>query len=599
VFSDGPRLVRFSSLSGRELLVCPAVLGGARMGKQGKVQASSWYDVRSKPLDPEVIKLAFDDARLIEYFVPTDTVGVDQGSALLMPADIGARTAKGIWVMGAHIAASDPGFEAYSSGLKPTAEGLFLYHFCSSFGCTARTQKGSFLSHISKFRVLNIAAAEKLPYGQEMLAEYKKSIEGESVDTGAGTGLDMGDSSGAEDAAVQQALQRSRAPQTAKTSGAPPPADGLNAHAIWSNALRGAEPGTAAPNTEAQIVLDRALANSLAKHLAAGDMQANVDLAAGKANSSAVPGASTGAGMPKFLNPALAQHFGHGPPPKGGAGGGTPALGAAPGGAPNPGNFAGGGGPPNPPGGAAEVATFPPHPPVPKGRAGEEMGKRLAEFASRQAAKRALEAPSCPQTKVQRLVQNFAELVGGSTPNGSSTEIVPWEAGGDDVFGSSAFGGASTSVLAAARPGDLFAASLQRIRDRLSAIHGDSAMAQEGRRLVTFYHEVIFKPKAKADFSYKMEREMVTLVEAIDALLEGSLDRVGDVLMGRYKALEDASTTGSWAVAREFEAVAERDDGLVTDAERQRAVSLQLRRVRLQTALRTVRGGGSGAVADG
>ena len=53
------------------------------MGKQGKIQASSWYDDRSKPLDPEVIKLAIDDARLIEYFVPTDTLGVVQGTALL------------------------------------------------------------------------------------------------------------------------------------------------------------------------------------------------------------------------------------------------------------------------------------------------------------------------------------------------------------------------------------------------------------------------------------------------------------------------------------------------------------------------------------
>ena len=50
-------------------------------------------------------------------------------------------------------------------------------------------------------------------------------------------------------------------------------------------------------------------------------MQANIDLAAGKASSSAVPGTSTGAGMPKFMNPALAQHFGQGPPPKVGAGG--------------------------------------------------------------------------------------------------------------------------------------------------------------------------------------------------------------------------------------------------------------------------------------
>ena len=304
------------------------------MGKQGKIQASSWYDNRSKPLDPEVIKLAFDDARLIEYFVPTDTLGVDQGTALLMPANIGAKTAKGVWVTGAHIAASDPGFEAYTAGLKPTAEGLFLYHFCSALGCKARTQKDAFLSHISKFRVLNIAAAEKLTYGQEMLAEYKKSFEGEPVDTGAGIG-DLGDSSGAEDAAVQQALGRSRAPETGKSSGAPPPADGLHSHSIWSNALRGADPGKVEPTTPDQIALDRALANSLLRHMAAGDLQAGVD-AAGKAGSAAPPGLSSGPPPPKFNNPALAQHLGCGLPPLRVPGLDGSPFGKALGGAPNP-----------------------------------------------------------------------------------------------------------------------------------------------------------------------------------------------------------------------------------------------------------------------
>ena len=131
------------------------------------------------------------------------------------------------------------------------------------------------------------------------------------------------------------------------------------------------------------------------------------------------------------------------------------------------------------------------------------------------------------------------------------------------------------------------------------ASHGNHAMGQAGQRLVTFYHEAIFKPRARADFSFKLEREVQTLVEAIDELLGGSLNLVGDVLMGRYKSLEDAATTGSWAVAREFEAAPQRDDGLVTDAERQRAVALQIRRVRLQTALRTVRGGVAAAPDDG
>ena len=103
------------------------------------------------------------------------------------------------------------------------------------------------------------------------------------------------------------------------------------------------------------------------------------------------------------------------------------------------------------------------------------------------------------------------------------------------MFGSSSFAGASTSALGAARPGDHFAASLQRGREHLSVFH----------------------------------------------------------------VLEGASTTSSWAGASELDAVAQRVDGLVTDAQRQRAVALELRRVRRRTALQTVRKGGSGAIEDG
>ena len=68
----------------------------SRMGKQAKWQVSSWYDIRSKPLDPDVIKMAYEAGRLIEYFVPTDFLGVDQGTALLVPGDAGVKTHKGI-----------------------------------------------------------------------------------------------------------------------------------------------------------------------------------------------------------------------------------------------------------------------------------------------------------------------------------------------------------------------------------------------------------------------------------------------------------------------------------------------------------------------
>ena len=93
---------------------------------------------------------------------------------------------------------------------------------------------------------------------------------------------------------------------------------------------------------------------------------------------------------------------------------------------------------------------------------------------------------------------------------------------------------------------------------------------------------------------------MKTLASVFDAILEGALGRAGDILLGRYKAPEDATLSGSWEVAQDYEAIPLRDITIVSDAERQRAVAMQMRRVRFDAALRSVRGGGLavGALAD-
>ena len=117
--------------------------------------------------------------------------------------------------------------------------------------------------------------------------------------------------------------------------------------------------------------------------------------------------------------------------------------------------------------------------------------------------------------------------------------------------------------------------------------------------MLSFYHE-IFKAQCPNKIPYKSEREMKTLASALDAILECSLDRAGDTQLGRYKALEDATLSGSWEVAQEYDAVPQRDNTIVSDAERQRAVSMQVRRVRFDAALTSVRGGwrAAGALAD-
>ena len=103
-----------------------------------------------------------------------------------------------------------------------------------------------------------------------------------------------------------------------------------------------------------------------------------------------------------------------------------------------------------------------------------------------------------------------------------------------------------------------------------------------------FYFEIFFKPKIQqGSLKLSAEREMLTLVTALDSLLCGDLHRTADILMGRFKALEEATTSGSWEVAAELEAVPKTQQGQ-TNAERQRAANIQIRRVKLQTALATL-----------
>ena len=103
---------------------------------------------------------------------------------------------------------------------------------------------------------------------------------------------------------------------------------------------------------------------------------------------------------------------------------------------------------------------------------------------------------------------------------------------------------------------------------------------------MTFHFEIFYKPKIQqGSLKLPAGREMLTLVTALDLLLCGDLHCTADILLGRFKTLEEATTSGSWKVAAEFEAVPKTQQGLTSDAERQRAANIQIRRVKLQPPL--------------
>ena len=148
---------------------------------------------------------------------------------------------------------------------------------------------------------------------------------------------------------------------------------------------------------------------------------------------------------------------------------------------------------------------------------------------------------------------------------------------------------ASTPILAQSSPGRILSETVKSIRQQISVVHGQDATDGPARRIMMFHYEVLFRPNLEGSLSYGSERGMRTLATALDHLLDGDLAACGDVLISRFKALEEATTSGTWDIAANLEAVPPRQLSTITESERARATVLQVRRVRLRQSLQSLR----------
>ena len=82
-------------------------------------------------------------------------------------------------------------------------------------------------------------------------------------------------------------------------------------------------------------------------------------------------------------------------------------------------------------------------------------------------------------------------------------------------------------------------------------------------------------------FGIRTAREMRTLAEVIDSLLEGGRMRTADFLIQQFKAVETSVSDGSWTLARHLEWFPEVVAGLTSPAEWDLIAQLELQRVRL------------------
>ena len=78
------------------------------------------------------------------------------------------------------------------------------------------------------------------------------------------------------------------------------------------------------------------------------------------------------------------------------------------------------------------------------------------------------------------------------------------------------------------------------------------------------------------------ERELRTIAEALDLLLEGRALEAGDILMGRFSSVELSASGEDWAVAQHLELIPQGTSGSATDSAKRAAMYEEL----LQSKLR-------------
>jgi len=80
----------------------------------------------------------------------------------------------------------------------------------------------------------------------------------------------------------------------------------------------------------------------------------------------------------------------------------------------------------------------------------------------------------------------------------------------------------------------------------------------------------------------RYERELRTLAEGLDFLMEGKLAELGDLLTQRYKAVETAASEASWEIAKHYELIPDTSVSAVSFSERAAATAMRQRELKLE-----------------
>ena len=155
----------------------------------------------------------------------------------------------------------------------------------------------------------------------------------------------------------------------------------------------------------------------------------------------------------------------------------------------------------------------------------------------------------------------------------------------EQLFRKASSRGVDLGKLSRQKPGCLLKSALREMRKYLSARGEASGSDPAEGKVLSYLNQVVLNHTPAQKMGLRSHRELTTLATGLDLLLEGSLGRLGDLLVQRFKAVEASfSVEGGWAVARHQEIIPNRAS-LSTLEEQTEAAKAELRAQKLQAAL--------------
>ncbi|CAK0898088.1 unnamed protein product, partial [Prorocentrum cordatum] len=136
--------------------------------------------------------------------------------------------------------------------------------------------------------------------------------------------------------------------------------------------------------------------------------------------------------------------------------------------------------------------------------------------------------------------------------------------------------------MAAASPGRLTELSLQQMADFLGSQEGEAAVDATGPIALRYLLTIYLPQHPVKEIGAQTYRELRTLAEAVDLLMQGKAAHACDLIVQRLKALQVATTDGSWAAAKWLELIPPRDEPTAIRSEEEELIrSIQLGEMKL------------------